>query len=30
MKSLKLLSVLIDSAANINFKLRAPPVHLSN
>ena len=30
MKGLKLLSVLIDSAANINFKLRAPPVHLSN
>lgn len=28
--SLKLLSVLIDSAANINFKLPAFPVHLSN
>ena len=27
---LKLLSVLIDSAANINFKLPAFPVHLSN
>ena len=30
MKSLKLLSVLIDSASNINFKLPAFPVHLSN
>jgi DNA-binding CsgD family transcriptional regulator len=30
MKSLKLLSILIDSAANINFKLPAFPVHLSN
>lgn len=30
MKSLKLLSVLIDSAAHINFKLPAFPVHLSN
>jgi DNA-binding CsgD family transcriptional regulator len=30
MKSLKLLSVLIDSAANINFKLPSFPVHLSN
>ncbi len=30
MASLKLLSVLIDSAANINFKLPAFPVHLSN
>jgi DNA-binding CsgD family transcriptional regulator len=30
MKSLKLLSVLIDSAANINFKLPASPVRLSN
>jgi DNA-binding CsgD family transcriptional regulator len=30
MKSLKLLAVLIDSAANINFKLPAFPVHLSN
>jgi DNA-binding CsgD family transcriptional regulator len=30
MKSLKLLSVLIDSAANINFKLPAFPVRLSN
>jgi DNA-binding CsgD family transcriptional regulator len=30
MKSLKLLSVLIDSAANINFKLPTFPVHLSN
>jgi DNA-binding CsgD family transcriptional regulator len=30
LKSLKLLSVLIDSAANINFKLPAFPVHLSN
>jgi DNA-binding CsgD family transcriptional regulator len=29
-KSLKLLSVLIDSASHINFKLPAPPVHLSN
>ena len=27
---LKLLSVLIDSASNINFKLPAFPVHLSN
>jgi DNA-binding CsgD family transcriptional regulator len=27
---LKLLSVLIDSASNINFKLPAIPVHLSN
>ena len=30
MKSLKLLSVLIDSASHINFKLPAFPVHLSN
>jgi DNA-binding CsgD family transcriptional regulator len=30
MKRLKLLSVLIDSASNINFKLPAFPVHLSN
>jgi DNA-binding CsgD family transcriptional regulator len=30
MKSLKLLSVLIDSAAHINFKLPPLPVHLSN
>ena len=30
MKSLKLLSILIDSAANINFKLPAFRVHLSN
>src|SRR5580700_11977849 len=30
MKSLELLSILIDSAANINFKLPAFPVHLSN
>ena len=30
MKRLKLLSVLIDSAAQINFKLPAFPVHLSN
>jgi DNA-binding CsgD family transcriptional regulator len=30
MRSLKLLSVLIDSAANINFKLPSFPVHLSN
>jgi DNA-binding CsgD family transcriptional regulator len=30
LKSLKLLSVLIDSAAHINFKLPAFPVHLSN
>jgi DNA-binding CsgD family transcriptional regulator len=30
MRSLKLLSVLIDSAAHINFKLPAFPVHLSN
>ena len=29
-KSLKLLSVLIDSASHINFKLPAFPVHLSN
>ena len=29
-KSLKLLSVLIDSAANINFRLPALPVRLSN
>jgi DNA-binding CsgD family transcriptional regulator len=30
MRSLKLLTVLIDSASNINFKLPAFPVHLSN
>jgi DNA-binding CsgD family transcriptional regulator len=30
MRTLKLLSVLIDSAAHINFKLPAFPVHLSN
>src|SRR5271154_6328784 len=30
MGKLKLLSILIDSAANINFKLPAFPVHLSN
>jgi DNA-binding CsgD family transcriptional regulator len=29
MKGLRLLSVLIDSAANINFKLPSSPVHLS-
>ena len=29
-KNLKLLAVLIDSASNINFKLPAVPVHLSN
>ena len=30
MAKLKLLSILIDSASHINFKLRASPVHLSN
>jgi DNA-binding CsgD family transcriptional regulator len=30
MKGLKLLSVLIDSASHINFKLPAAPAHLSN
>ena len=30
LEKLKLLSVLIDSASNINFKLPAFPVHLSN
>ena len=30
MPKLKLLSVLIDSASHINFKLAAAPVHLSN
>ena len=30
MKNLKLLAVLIDSASNINLKLPAVPVHLSN
>jgi DNA-binding CsgD family transcriptional regulator len=30
MRNLKLLTVLIDSASNINFKLPAFPVHLSN
>jgi DNA-binding CsgD family transcriptional regulator len=30
LEKLKLLTVLIDSASNINFKLPASPVHLSN
>jgi DNA-binding CsgD family transcriptional regulator len=29
MNSLKVLAVLIDAASDINFKLRASPVHLS-